>query len=233
MSTRPRVVPAYERLANTIRAAIERGELKPGDRVGTPDQIAAWGYGRNTYREALRLLESERLIVALRGVKGGTFVTAPSAEDVRQDCRMALLKMADDVELASLVDTRIALESHACGRAATVRTDDDLERIAAALPSPAALDPGEAFSCSWRFHSAVLAAAHNPLLTNLAEPISTAIRTHYAHHPRSFHDQSFIWSDHEEIYRWLVDRDHARAQAAMRRHLTDIRALSTTAEPPE
>lgn len=68
--------PASRRIAQALRAAIERGELSPGDRLPSERALAEeYGTARNTAREAIRLLSEQGLVTAQHG--RGVFVRAP------------------------------------------------------------------------------------------------------------------------------------------------------------
>lgn len=69
----PQAEPASRRVAAALRAAIEAGELAPGDRLPSERELAAThGVARNTAREAVRLLSESGLVVAEHG--RGVFV---------------------------------------------------------------------------------------------------------------------------------------------------------------
>lgn len=58
----------YERVAGSLRAAVEEGQLSPGDQAPTVDQIAAaHGVSAGTAHRALALRKAEGLISAQRG----------------------------------------------------------------------------------------------------------------------------------------------------------------------
>jgi GntR family transcriptional regulator len=66
--------PAYRRIADSLRHAIEAGELVGGDQLPTEQELAEkWGASRSTVREALRILVTRGLVEARPGQ--GTFVT--------------------------------------------------------------------------------------------------------------------------------------------------------------
>jgi DNA-binding transcriptional regulator YhcF (GntR family) len=71
---------AYLRVAASVRARIENGELQPGDRVPSVRQIVAeWGVARATAEKALRVLRTEGLVVThVRGA--GTVVRQEDTE---------------------------------------------------------------------------------------------------------------------------------------------------------
>jgi GntR family transcriptional regulator len=65
--------PKYREIANALRAAIERGEYQPGQRIpGENDLIRDHGVSRNTARDALAVLRHEGITDTRRGA--GNFV---------------------------------------------------------------------------------------------------------------------------------------------------------------
>lgn len=66
--------PAYRRIADSLRHAIEAGTLVGGDQLPTEQELAEqWGSSRSTVREAIRILVTRGLVEARPGQ--GTFVT--------------------------------------------------------------------------------------------------------------------------------------------------------------
>ncbi|MGW4238212.1 GntR family transcriptional regulator [Streptomyces sp. NPDC004749] len=67
--------PKYQRIADTIREAIQAGEYGPGDRLpGENDLMAAHGVARMTARQALGVLQNEGIAESRKGA--GVFVRA-------------------------------------------------------------------------------------------------------------------------------------------------------------
>lgn len=65
--------PAYHRVAGALRANIDRGRWKVGERMPTEAELAAqFGVSRNTVRQALDILHSMNLVSRQQG--RGTFV---------------------------------------------------------------------------------------------------------------------------------------------------------------
>lgn len=72
----PSSQPPSRRIAHSLRSAIARGELSPGDKLPSERALAEqYGAARNTAREAIRLLAEEGLVTAQHG--RGVFVRAP------------------------------------------------------------------------------------------------------------------------------------------------------------
>lgn len=72
---------AAERIAGTLREEIVEGRVLPGTRLTEETIATGLGVSRNTVREALALLISERIVV--REPNRGVFVASPTVEDVR------------------------------------------------------------------------------------------------------------------------------------------------------
>jgi DNA-binding transcriptional regulator YhcF (GntR family) len=61
--------PIYQQIAAQIKAACERGELRPGERLPSVQEFSAQlGINRNTAAHAYRLLQAEGVIVSWPGM---------------------------------------------------------------------------------------------------------------------------------------------------------------------
>lgn len=221
-------LPAYQILADDLRAQITSGRLRPGDRLPAEPQLCLRsGLSRSTVREALRLLASQHLIVTTRGVTGGSFVAHPSPEQLSDTLSigMSLLLATSAASLAEVLEVRAMLDVPAAALAAVRRTDRHLERLNAALAEPADRPDRE---CA--FHAALGSAAGNPLFELLTRPLYRIPET-------SRGGAEGLWSrldaerfrprldaEHREILRCVTAGDSAGASRAAGRHLTSIAA---------
>ena len=72
-------IPLYIKLAEGLVSQIESGELSPGDRLPPERDLSEQlGVNRMTLRRALRVLESQGLVVRKHGV--GTFISEPKID---------------------------------------------------------------------------------------------------------------------------------------------------------
>jgi DNA-binding GntR family transcriptional regulator len=68
--------PAYEQIADDLRAAIKEGRLQPGDRLPTErDHAGRYGVAVGTYRQALSVLRQEGWLATHK--RHGTVVLRP------------------------------------------------------------------------------------------------------------------------------------------------------------
>jgi DNA-binding FadR family transcriptional regulator len=219
--------PAYQLLADELRADITSGRLQPGERLPPePELCVRTGVSRSTVREALRLLASQHLIVTTRGVTGGSFVSHPDAEQLSDalSTGFTLLTNAAEVGFADLLELRRALEIPAAGLAAARRTDAHLAEIRAALFDPQL----DGFDVMMRahadFHAAVAKATTNPLYELVTRPL---YHVSYGEEvtealPPGYWVQ--IDADHRELLTYLLSRDTDSARIAAGRHLDYIAA---------
>jgi DNA-binding FadR family transcriptional regulator len=114
---RVRVPKAAELIADAIRAQIARGEIRPGSPL--PNETELLGHfqvARPTVREALRILEAERLIEVVRGARGGARVRQPDIRAASGAC--ALLLQLQGATIADVYEVRRMLEPSAARLAA-------------------------------------------------------------------------------------------------------------------
>ena len=76
-----RVPKMADIVADQIRSRIINGELKEGDRLPSEAlMLERFGISRPTLREALRVLETEKLISVSRGSRNGAIVHTPKID---------------------------------------------------------------------------------------------------------------------------------------------------------
>ena len=71
-----------EKILETIREAILKGSLKPGEKVAEPELAERFGISRTPIREAFRQLESEGYLTVIP--RKGAVVTSRSERDVAE-----------------------------------------------------------------------------------------------------------------------------------------------------
>jgi len=194
-----------------------------------PNEVALaeqFGVSRATVREALRLLAAQNLIRTAKGAGGGSYVTVPSAQHLSESLRsgLGLLTAAQDVTLEELLEARELLEVPAAQIAARRRTDEHVERLRTAIPAePLRLGTREQFIYNADFHTIVIEACGNTLLTIAAQPIFGVLQTHLARSKlgRRFHRA--INEHHREIAAAISAGDERASREQMYEHLEFLR----------
>lgn len=112
--------PLREIVFDTIREAIIRQILKPGERLMEVQLAEEMGVSRTPVREALRKLELEGFVTITP--RKGAYVTSISISDIQE-----------------IYEIRAALESLACGLAAERATEEEIAEMKRFLVKEAAL----------------------------------------------------------------------------------------------
>jgi DNA-binding FadR family transcriptional regulator len=141
-----------------LRDQLTDGEWAVGDRIPTEHELAEQlGVGRNTVREAVRVLVHAGLLESRQG--NGTFVrsTADPA---------AVLRTVRAAGALDVLELRIALETEAARLSAVRRDTHDLLRLRAALATLREEGDRDA-DADLAFHRAVVEATHNAAFTEV------------------------------------------------------------------
>ena len=217
----PMEVPkASDVLANELRERILSGEYPEGTPLPPERELVVQTHmSRTTVREALRILEVQGLIRIKAGRTGGAFVQRPGEESVARS--LELLIRGRHIRLASVHETRTAIEPFCARLAAVHRTAGDLRRLDAAndaiVAADADLDGFLQANVDW--HIAVATAGHNEILTGIMMALSRAIYT--TTNNKEFVDdevRSIAARAHRSVTRAIRERDPDAAVRRMTRH---------------
>lgn len=224
-----KVRPAYYQVAEQLRNLILTGELAPGTRLPIePELCAMFGVSRSTVREALRVLSSQHLVVTTRGATGGTSVAFPEPEHIGDflEASFGLMSGAATVTVDQFLELREQIEVPAARLAAQRRTESDLVALKSCLShGPGEPDTAEASEERAAFHSVLLEAAGNPLLSVMARPVVGVLRGHFLRElaPPEFWRE--LVRDHQQIYDLIRKGDEDGAAETMQKHLTRMRPV--------
>jgi len=214
----------YEQIAEQLLGQLAAGRLRPGDLLPPERELTeSFGVGRSSIREALRMLESQGVIVA---ANGGALVVAEAANPLNSSLRL-LFTLDDRAALHHLFELRRILDCEAAALAAERHADEHLAEMDAAIEAMetslgkngAAADFIEA---DLRFHLAVAEATGNRLLLHSMQAVRDVVRralmTVFVI-PRS-PEQALV--EHRAVRSAIAARDVARARQEMLDHLVRV-----------
>ena len=219
-----KVAKGPEVLAALLRENILSGAITPGAMLA-PERtlVAQSGLSRATVREALRILETEGLVVSRPGRGGGARVQLLNDEMVAKAVRVFV--RGQRVSGALLRETREIVEGATARLAAERRTDADLAELDAigTRLEAAGSDLGAMTAENARWHLAVARAGHNPLLVAFMNSISAAISHPTGADERplalSREGQQALIRAHRRVVEAIAARDPDQAERRMLRHL--------------
>ncbi|GIJ80717.1 GntR family transcriptional regulator, transcriptional repressor for pyruvate dehydrogenase complex [Micromonospora phaseoli] len=220
-----------------IRSMIQSGELPPGARLPPEPQLAAqMGLSRSGVREAVKVLESARVLDVRRG--DGTYVTSLAPRLLLEGLGVAVELLRDDT-LLEVMEVRRMLEPVATGLAALRMTETELDDLAQILEDmrAAADDAEKLIQFDTAFHHTVIATTGNETLTSLLDGLSS--RTVRARVWRGLIEGNAAHKtidEHHAIYLALRSRDQLLAHASALMHVNTSEAWLRTvlaAQPTE
>jgi DNA-binding FadR family transcriptional regulator len=228
---------ASHQIAREIRRYLATERLRPGERLGTEQELAAeFGVSRPTLREALRLLAGAHLVRASTGPGGGIFVASTPNEGMGRNLSESIASMleTDSVSLFELLDARVHMEVPLAGFAAQNATEETARDLQTAIDDAEGNHPASpAFSAAdARFHRVIAATARNELLRAFTSWTLDVVQPSLIATIGESIDGESILNQHRAIRRAIQRRKPAAAQRAMRLHLEYLRDLVRTLEGP-
>jgi GntR family transcriptional repressor for pyruvate dehydrogenase complex len=215
-----------------VRAQIEKGALRPGDRLPAERDLAVHiGVSRPTVRAGLRALAAMGVVRARHG--SGTYIhDGPPA--LSTDA-LSFLAALHGFTREEMYEARRILEVGAAGLAAERATPDQIATLAEEVASLFASmhDPQLFLVHDISFHRAVAAASGNPIVASLVEMVSALYyerRRATAIHA-SERDHRDAAEMHRRIYQHIRARDADGARSSMNAHLIQASEYQAQEEP--
>lgn len=219
---------AFERVVEQIQAAIYSGRLRPGDHLPSERALVdEFQVGRSTVREALRILESMGLLKTQPGSPKGPRVS-PSNTAGLQRILEGVVRV-EQISLVDLVQHRMISGSAANYLAASLRSEEHLAKMAAAIQSMESAGPEETEEFAQSdisFHAAIADAAGNTFLNVVNTVINQVIVDLVANAIQTAGDAQQLRSAflqlHREIFEAIKDGKGERAAELARTSLYEV-----------
>lgn len=197
-------LPLRDVVFNTLRQAILRGELKPGERLMEIQLANKLGVSRTPIREAIRKLELEGLVLMIP----------------RKGAEVADIK---EKNLRDVLEVRSALETLSVRLACERITDEQIEELKrAAKEFKFTLKSGDITKIAEadvKFHDVIYEATENKKLIQLLNNLREQMYRYRMEYLKDRKSHSRLAAEHEEILAALENRDEAAAVKVMRYHV--------------
>ena len=201
-------LPLRDVVFNTLRQAILKGELKPGERLMEIALAERLGVSRTPIREAMRKLELEGLVVMIP----------------RRGAQVANITEKD---LNDVLEVRIALENVAIEKACKNMTDEDMSRLWVAAKSfEHTIGEGNLVKLAEAdvaFHEIIYQASDNKRLIQTLNNLREQIDRYRVEYLKDGETRDVLVREHEELTRAIRERDVERAQKISFQHIENQR----------
>lgn len=220
-----------ELVAGTLRRMVVDGQLKEGDFLPNEAELMThFGVSRPTLREAVRVLESERLVEVRRGSRTGARVRVPGPEIVARPA--GLLLELSGATIADVLVARSGIEPIAVRLLAESASPEALDELDSMLAEdiPAGWQSGRVAETTGEFHRRMVEMSGNATLTIIAGMLHEITVRHTAfaineHRQVTKADYDKLTRSYRRLITLLRSGDGAAAEAHWRRHLDTARDL--------
>lgn len=213
-------------IISQIRMLITSGQLAPGEKLPPERKLAEkFGVGRSMVRDAIRKLEFYGIVKTLP--QSGTRIEGLGL--VALESLITDVLNMEEVDFASLVETRVLLEVKAAGKAAIRRTPDDLVNMENTLSAyEDKVHKGHSgVEEDLLFHIKIAEASGNTVLKSLMMIITPDIlKSHIELKVCAGDRVKQAMAEHREILRHIINQDKHAAEQSMKSHLHDITEFS-------
>lgn len=197
-------MPLRDVVFYTLRQAILKGEMEPGERLMEIQLAKKLGVSRTPIREAIRKLELEGLVIMIprRGAEVAG-ITEKALRDVLE-VRRSLEELAIELAVARMKEDDIkALEAARIEFREALNTNDMI-RIAQA---------------DEKFHDVIYAGTYNDKLVQLLNNLRDQIYRYRLEYIKDVGKRQLILIEHENILNAVKTRNLELGRQAMREHI--------------
>ena len=201
-------LPLRDVVFNTLRQAILKGELAPGERLMEIQLAQKLGVSRTPIREAIRKLELEGLVLMIP----------------RRGAEVARIS---EKSLKDVLEVRRSLEELAIELACQRMTEEDMQALEEAQKAfKAAIEQGDAMKIAETdeaYHDVIYYSTRNKRLVQIISNIRERMYRYRVEYLKDEETRNLLVKEHEEIYEAIRNRDVKQAQEISYQHIENQR----------
>lgn len=197
-------LPLRDVVFNTLRQAILKGELEPGERLMEIQLADRLGVSRTPIREAIRKLELEGLVLMIP----------------RKGAEVAQIS---EKSLLDVLEVRRSLEELAIELACQRMNEEQLAELEQAqLKFCKAVEGGDSMhiaECDEHYHDIIYSSTQNDKLIQLLNNLREQMYRYRLEYIKDSGKRQILIAEHEEILKALKNRQITEAKNAIREHI--------------
>ena len=197
-------LPLRDVVFYTLRQAILKGELEPGERLMEMQLAEQLGVSRTPIREAIRKLELEGLVLMIP--RRGAEVARITEKDLRDtlEVRTAIEEMSVELACARIDEEGKERLKRACMEFKEAIDTKHVQNIV----------DGDV-----KFHDVIFGLTQNERLINLAHNLREQVYRYRVEYVKDFSYHDILVKEHYDITNAILMNDVATAKEIMRKHL--------------
>lgn len=197
-------LPLRDVVFNTLRQAILRGELKPGERLMEIALSKRLGVSRTPVREAIRMLELEGLVTMIP--RKGAQVAQITEQDLNDvlEVRLGLEELAVRFACERITEEELKALEDAVQQFEHAMSEDDLTNLAEA---------------DVKFHEIIYNSTHNRRLVQIINNIREQMYRYRIEYLKDVESRKTLVKEHYAVWASLKNRDVESAKKHIGVHI--------------
>ena len=214
----------FEEVSSKIKTLVFEGVLKPGDRLPSEAELAKqFNVGRQTVREALRILELSGFIHVQKGFGGGPIIKDTILANVTNLLLDAF--QMEKISVDEFVAARLMVEKGILNYAIDSADDQDVKALQENLAEAKDLIANKelATDVNFTFHELLAKASKNAVFIILEGAINAIHRNLRSRRTADFETSKNATLAHEKILDAFIKRDRERAITLLEQDILAVR----------
>lgn len=213
----------FEEVSTKIKALIFKGILKPGDRLPSEMELARqFSVGRQTIREALRILELSGFLTIQRGASGGAIITNTISDAISTSFLDAI--QMKTITIDNLTEARLEIEKVVLSHAISNASDSDIEHLRENITKARGKVESnmQAFGENVQFHRLLASASKNDVFVIVVGSIMAVVADFLSRLEPDLEKSKQVVKSHEDILNAIVRRKSGEAIILLENHLIEV-----------
>jgi len=213
----------FEEISSKVKALIFEGTLKPGDRLPSEQELAKqFGVGRQSVREALRLLELSGLVSIQKGYGGGPIVKDTISTRIR-NLYLDAFRM-EKITVEEFTSARLVIEKAILNEVIDKADESDIKCIQTNLAEAQELIANKKLATdeNFDFHALLAKASKNRVFIILEKSINAIHRNLRSRSTADFKTTRNAVKAHQKILDAIINKDREKAIQLLDQHIIDV-----------
>lgn len=216
----------FEEVSSKIKALVFEGLLKSGDKLPSEKELARqFNVGRQTIREALRILELSGFITIKKGYDGGAIIKNNISEKITSLILDAF--RMENISVNEFTIARLTIEKAILDNAIDNADEHDIAALRDNIARAKGLIAQKkiAVDLNFKFHSLLATASKNSVFMIVEGAVNALHRNLRSRTPADFKLSETAVQDHEEILEALIKKKRTKAIALLKAHILKMKSV--------